>query len=183
MSSKYKIIDHHLPHFITFSVVQWIDALSRPVYKDILVDSLRYCQQEKGLILHAWVFMNNHVHMICSANDGFSLSDILRDFKKFTSKKLVETIQTNSQESRKNWMLWLIKSNGKKNPNNKLYQFWQQDNRPIELSSNEMLEQRLDYLHMNPVKAGIVNDPAHFVYSSARDYDGIKGMLDLELIK
>ena len=180
MSSKYKIKDHQSPHFLTFSVVQWIDALSRPDYKEILLESMRYCQQEKGLILHAWVFMSSHVHMICSANDGFSLSDIVRDFKKYTSKKLIEAIQTNPYESRKAWMLWLFKSNGENNSNNSRYQFWQQDNHPIELSSNEMLNQRLDYLHMNPVKAGIVDDAAHYVYSSARDY---YGLLELKLIE
>ncbi len=182
MSSKYTISDHQAPHFITFAVVQWIDALSRPDYKDMFVESLKYCQKHKGLKLHAWVLMSNHVHLICSAKEGFNLSDILRDLKKYTSKRLVEEIRGNILESRKEWMLWLFRSNGQKNSNNLNYQFWQQDNHPIELSSNLMLDQRLDYIHMNPVKAGLVYEPEHYVYSSGRDYCGMKGMIELELI-
>ncbi len=88
MSSKYNISDHQSPHFISFAVVQWIDALSRPDYKEVILDSLRFCQKEKGLVLNAWVIMSNHVHLICSAKEEMNLSDILRDFKKFTSKKM-----------------------------------------------------------------------------------------------
>ncbi len=88
MSSKYTISDHQAPHFITFATVQWVDALSRPIYKDIIIDSLKHCQEYKGLILHAYVIMNNHVHLIASAEEGYNLSAILRDFKKHTSKKI-----------------------------------------------------------------------------------------------
>ncbi|MEQ9580403.1 MAG: transposase [Marinoscillum sp.] len=122
---------------------------SRPLYKDIIVESLRYCQNEKGLILYAWCVMSNHVHLIVAAQEGGNLSEILRDFKKFTSKKILKEIEENLQESRKNWMLWLFRSAGEKNSNNVKYQFWQQDNRPVELSTNEMKDQRLDYLHNN----------------------------------
>ena len=78
----YKIRNQTETHFITFAVVYWIDVFSRKQYRDIVVDSLRYCQQNKGLILHAWVIMSNHVHFIISAQDDSKLSDILRDFKK-----------------------------------------------------------------------------------------------------
>ena len=183
MPSKYKISDHQNLHFITFSVVQWVDALSRPYYKDIVIDSIQYCQQHKGLILYAYVLMNNHVHLIASAAAEHNLSDILRDLKTYTSKTLLKEISENPRESRKNWMLWLFKSAGIRNPNNKDFQFWQQDNRPIELSSNEMMDQRLDYIHQNPVKAGFVYEPEHYVYSSAADYTGRKGLLDITLIE
>lgn len=179
MPSKYKIIDHQAPHFITFAVVEWVDALSRQQYKDIIIESLRHCQQAKGLILYAYVIMNNHIHLIVSANEEFNLSDILRDMKKFTSKALIQQISGNMQESRRKWMLWLFKSAGMRNSNNKNFQFWQQDNRPIELSSNAMIDQRLDYIHQNPVKEGIVYQPEHYVYSSAIDYLGGKGLLEV----
>ncbi|MEQ8580637.1 MAG: transposase [Marinoscillum sp.] len=101
------------------------------------------------MILYAWCVMSNHVHLIVAAQEGGNLSEILRDFKKFTSKKILKEIEENLQESRKNWMLWLFRSAGEKNSNNVKYQFWQQDNRPVELSTNEMKDQRLDYLHNN----------------------------------
>lgn len=182
MPSKYVIGDQQAPHFISFATVQWVDALSRPIYKDIIVDSLRYCQQEKGLILYAYVIMSNHVHIIASAKEGFKLTDILRDLKKFTSKQLFTAIEDNPQESRKSWMLWLFRSTGANNSNNQNIQVWQQDNRPIELSTPEMAKQRLDYLHNNPVAEGIVFEAQHYVYSSAFDYSGGKGFLKIDFL-
>ena len=182
MSSKYKILEHQSPHFITFATVQWVDALTRPEYKHIILDSLRYCQKEKGLVLNAYVIMSNHVHLIASAKNGHNLSDILRDLKKYTSKQLVQEITNNTQESRKSWILWLFKSAGLNNSNNKDFQFWQQDNRPIQLSTNEMIDQRLEYIHQNPVKEELVWEPEHYAFSSAINYSGKRGLLEVELI-
>ena len=182
MASKYKIIDHQAIHFITFATVQWIDLLTRSVYKDVIIDSLDFCIKNKGLKLYAYVIMTNHIHLIAAAEENYNLSDIIGDFKKFTSKSLMKTIQENHQESRKNWMIWLFKSAGRKNSNNKNFQIWQQDNRPIQLSTTEMIEQRLLYLHDNPVKERIVDAAEHYIYSSAIDYADGNGLLKVELI-
>ncbi len=112
----------------------------------------------------------------------FLLQDILRDFKKFTSKKLIHAIQENNQESRKEWMLSIFKSAGEYNSNNTNYQFWRQDNKPIEVFSNAIIDQKLDYLHNNPVEERIVEQPEDYIYSSARDYAGQKGLLYIELL-
>ena len=105
MSTRYRFGDSEFAHFITFVPIaigiNWIDGLSRPFYKDIVVDSLRYCQKEKGLKLHAWVIMSNHVHLIASAETGIQLGDIMRDLKKYTSKQREETIRNNAFESRR----------------------------------------------------------------------------------
>ena len=124
--------------------------------------------------------MSNHVHLIAAANYKHNLSDILRDLKKITSKKIISNINHNPHESRRKWMLWIFQSASRFNSNNTHYQFWQQDNRPIELSSSEMLYQRVDYIHMNPVKEGLVFQPDYYRYSSAVDYAGGKGLLELE---
>ena len=105
MSDKYHIEDDSKPHFVSFSVVNWIDALTRVEYKDIFVDSLEYCIKEKGMILHAWIIMSNHVHLILSASEGYSISDILRDLKKYTASRIIAAIRDNPKESRKEWML------------------------------------------------------------------------------
>ena len=183
LSIKYKIRDQTQLHFVTFAVVEWVDALTRSIYKDVLIDSLRYCQNHKGLLLYAWCIMTNHVHLIISSLDGFKQEDILRDFKKHTSMQLIKMIRENPQESRKNWMLWIFNEAGKRNGNNKNYQFWQQDNHPIELSTNFLMDQKLAYIHNNPVEAGIVDEPESYLYSSARDYAGRKGLLDIEFIE
>ena len=101
MATRYRFGDSEYPHFITFAVVNWIDALSRPIYKDILVDSLKHCQKEKGLIKNGWVIMSNHVPLIARSKEGFQLADTMRDLKKFTSKKIEEAIRQNTFESRK----------------------------------------------------------------------------------
>ncbi len=183
LSAKYKIRDQTKLHFITFAVVEWVDVFTRRIYKNALIDSLTYCQENKGLLLYAWCIMSNHVHLIISSKEGIKQEDIIRDFKRHTSKQLLKLIEENKQESRKNWMLWIFKKAGERNSNNKNYQFWRQDNHPIELSTNKVMEQRLDYLHNNPVEAGIVEEPAHYLYSSARDYAGIKGLLTIKFIE
>ncbi len=108
----YKIRDQNAIHFITFSVVQWIDVFTRSEYKEILVESVKYCQKEKGLEVKAYCFMPNHVHFIVRAKEDHSLSDILRDFKKYTSFRMLKAIIENPKESRKGWMLWIFKKAG-----------------------------------------------------------------------
>ncbi len=165
----YKIRNKEAAHFITFAVVEWADVFTRKCYRELLVDSIGFCQQEKGLRLHAWCIMSNHVHLVASACNN-DLSEILRDFKKFTSKQLIKAIQENKQESRKEWMLALFRSAGEQNSRNKEYQFWRQDNQPKELYSSGFIVQKINYVHNNPVEAGIVERPEHYLYSSARDY-------------
>src|SRR5215203_5557947 len=100
----YKIRNPAAIHFITFAVVEWVDVFTRKDYRDIVLDSLRYCQNNKGLLLHCWCIMSNHLHFIASAKNQ-DLSDVLRDFKKFTSRELIRSIQLNKKESRREWML------------------------------------------------------------------------------
>ncbi len=181
MATRYRFGDQDQAHFVTFAVVNWIDIFSREIYKEILVESLRFCISQKGLNLHAWVIMTNHVHLIMSCKEGFKQADVLRDLKKFTAKTIIKTIEESKKESRKDWLLWMFKRAGAKNVNNKLYQFWQQDNHPIELSTFEMMQQKMDYIHVNPCRKGIVYEAHHYKYSSAKDYfeDRI-GLLNLE---
>jgi REP element-mobilizing transposase RayT len=125
--------------------------------------------------------MSNHVHLIVSAKEGHNLSDILRDLKKYTSKSLLKSIDQ-PRESRRRWLMWLFRSNGKKNSNNEIFQVWQQDNHPVQLSTAEMMLQRLEYLHNNPVKEGYVWNPEDYPYSSAPTYAGKKGLLEVEFL-
>ena len=182
MSTKYKTSNPEGIYFLSMATVEWVDVFTRREYCQIVLDSLKFCIEQKGLVLHAWVIMPNHLHLIASAAEGKLLSHILRDFKKFTAIKLLTAIQENPQESRKNWLQWIFESNGKRNPNNDHQQFWQQNSHPIELDSNFLMEQKLEYLHHNPVKAGFVEEPTHWRYSSACDYEGGKGLLPLVLI-
>lgn len=178
----HKIINQNGLYFITPTVVGWVDAFSRRKYKDVIIDSLRYCVENKGLVINAYVIMSNHLHLICHAKDSYQLSDILRDFKTHTSKKIIKTILEDKEESRQEWMLRLFKYYAKYNSNNTTYQFWKLDNMPIELQSPKWILARLDYIHNNPVKAGYVIEAEHYIYSSATNYKNGKGLLDIELI-
>ena len=180
MCSKYKVADSTIPHFVTFSVVGWIDVFSREQYKEIMVESLQYCMEHKGLTLHAWVIMTNHVHLIISSKSA-KLEELVRDIKKFTSKQIIKAVSENPEESRKEWMLNIFRFTGSGNKNNKEFQFWKQDYHPVELTTNDMLEQRLMYLHENPVRSGLVWEAWHYKYSSAIDYyTNEKGLLRIE---
>ncbi len=182
MSRKYKFYEKTDIYFVTYSVIQWIDVFTRNEYRDVLLDSWNYCIRNKGLKIYAWCIMTNHVHMIISSEKD-ELSDIMRDMKSFTSTTIKKMIQGNPVESRKLWMLKLMRDAGMKNKNNNAFQLWQQHNHPILLDSNFLLDQKLDYIHNNPVKAGFVDEPEAYLYSSARDYAGVKGLIDVELIE
>ena len=180
MSSKYKVGEDAIAHFVTFSVVGWVDVFSRECYKEIFVNSLKYCQENKGLKLHAWVIMTNHVHLIVSS-DTNKIENLVRDIKKYSSKQIIAAIQESKTESRKEWMLNLFSYAGKNNSNNKDFQFWKQDYHPIELNSANKSKDRLDYLHENPVRSGLVWEPWHYKYSSAIDYyTNEHGLLKIE---
>jgi putative transposase len=182
MSRAYKIHNPVGVYFLSFATVGWIDVFTRNLYKDILIDSLRYCQAEKGLLIHAWVIMTNHVHLVASVKEGNNLVDVVRDFKKHTSKEIVKAIIANPQESRKEWMVAIFKKAGAYNPNNKDFQFWRQDNKPIELFSNEVIDQKINYIHNNPVEAGFVSEAEHWIYGSATDYAGVKGLIEISFV-
>lgn len=167
-------------YFITTTVVDWIDIFTRPIYKQIILDSLIYCQKEKGLDIYAWVLMSNHLHMVVGVRDDKqTISDILRDFKKYTSKKILASIEENPEESRKVWMVdrfWFVGNNDRKIKN---YKFWQDENNIEQIYTYEFFLQKVNYIHNNPVKQEIVERPEDYLYSSARDYAGLKGLLNV----
>jgi len=170
----YSIRDQEGLYFLTFTVVDWIDVFTRPQYKDLILDSLRFCQQKKGLKLFAYCLMPNHLHLVARVVEGGNLSAVVRDFKKYTSYALLKAISENPRESRQHWLQWMFNRAGEVNPNNTHTQFWQQHSHAVELSSNEMIQQRVDYTHQNPVRAGICFRPEDYVYSSAAQYAGLE---------
>ena len=169
MYSKYKPVESHIPHFVTFTIIGWIDVFTREDYKEILLSSLKYCIDNKGLKLHAWVIMTNHVHLIISTK-GAAVSAMVRDIKKYTSKKIIAAINNNTRESRKSWMMNMFEYAGKTNNDNKYYQLWKQYYHPIVLNNHLRQQRALHYLHYNPVKAGLAWEPWHYKYSSGIDY-------------
>ncbi len=178
--------------FITTTVVDWKDVFTRPIYKDIVVESLNYCQDNKGLILCAWVLMSNHLHFVGGIDDKLHKNDydtylnlmsgLIRDFKKYTSKKLVKSIADNPQESRKEWLLDCFQFRGANDSKIKNYRFWQEGYYVEDIFSMEFLRQKIQYVHMNPLRQGIVANIEDYLYSSAPNYAGQKGLLDVQVV-
>jgi len=183
MSRKYKFIDKEGIYFVSFAVVGWIDIFTRKEYKNIVIDSMEFCKKEKGMILYAYVIMTNHIHLLIGkSKEEIDFSDILRDIKKYTSMQLLKMIRENSQESRKEWILKMFNEAGLVNSNNKKYQLWQQNNQPIEVSNSDKIDKAMDYIHGNPVKAGIVLESYEYLYRSARNYNNRDSVIKITSI-
>jgi len=181
MSDKYTIRNEVGLHFVTFTVVDWIDIFTRKEFKLLIIDSLKYCQLNKGLEIFAYCLMSNHLHLIIRAKEGFTLSPIIRDFKKYTSIEIIRMLDE-INESRKEWMLNRFSFRAAGDSKIKHYQVWQKGYHAIELMSNKFMQQKLDYIHENPVRALIVSEPDHYWFSSARNYAGLEAFLDVEFL-
>lgn len=179
-ADNYFITDQNAPYFFTFTVYDWVDIFTRKDYRFIITDSLNHCVKNKGLKIFSWCLMSNHLHIVCSAKEGFRISEIVRDFKKFTSKAIVKLINE-IPESRKDWMLYRFKYAGMYDHRIKNYKFWEDTNHAILLDSNLKIEQRINYTHENPVRAMIVAYSHEYLFSSARDYSGEKGLVQVEI--
>ncbi len=178
---NYKINNQNDVYFLTFTIVNWIDVFTRKDYKIIVVDSLNYCIKEKGLEVFAWVVMSNHIHLMARAKEGFELSNIIRDFKKFTSKKIADRV-LESGESRREWMLDQFAFEAARTGRAKYYKIWRDDNHAIELNKTDWIEARLNYIHENPVRQMIVENAEDYTFSSAIDYADGKGLVDIVII-
>lgn len=179
MSRNYKFHNPTGIYFVSFATIQWVDVFVRDVYFQVLAKSVEHCRKEKGMELFAYCFMPSHVHFIFRSKFG-TPSELLRDFKKYTSKELVRTIKSNPKESRKEWLLDMFKRAATENSKVIAYQFWQHHNKPIELWSPSVIKQKQDYIHNNPVVSGFVTQPEDWKYSSARNANGDPTILDLD---
>ena len=139
MSEKYKVSNQDSLYFVTFSVVQWVDLFTRPVYNDILVDNLKYCQKNKGLEIYAWCIMTNHIHLIVGRDGNNEIQNIIRDYKKYTSVKLVREVEDSICESRQSWLLKIFSEAAEKSSKHQKYKIWQSDYHPIELFDNSIM--------------------------------------------
>ena len=177
MSRKYKFHNPEGVYFVSFAVQGWVDVFTRNEYKEIVLETLTYCIKNKGMKIYAWCIMTNHVHLVFSVTAPNKPELVLGDFKRFTSKKIIEAINSNPKESRREWLMEQFRTAGEAGSNTTKHQFWQHDNKPIELWSEAVIKQKIDYIHNNPVEAGYVFYAREYLYSSAIDYAGEQGLL------
>ena len=180
-SETYRIAKQDAVYFLTFTVVEWVDVFTRQSYRSIIAESLDYCRKHKGLKLYAWCLMTNHMHLVCSIELPFRMTDFLRDFKKFTAKAVLDQIQTMA-ESRRDWLLYRFEFAGKFDNRIEKYRFWQDKSHPVELTTTEMIDQRINYIHENPVRSGLVARSEEYLYSSARNYAGLSSVVEIDVM-
>ncbi|MCB0121779.1 MAG: transposase [Caldilineaceae bacterium] len=173
--SRYKIIDNHTPYFLTATVVNWIPLFGSRHVQQILIDSLRFLQTEGRLCLYAFVIMENHLHLVASSAD---LSKEIGNFKSYTARRIIDYYQ---QENARNVLdqLALYKKTYKQD---REHQLWQEGSHPQRIADLAMMRQKVEYIHNNPVKRGWVDNPVDWRYSSARNYAGIEGVLDVQTV-
>lgn len=181
MSEKYKIYDNDKAYYVTLTVVNWIDVFTRKNHKLKIIESLKYCQSNKGLTIFGWVLMPSHLHMIARADGKYTLSEILRDFKKYTAKEILRQIKE-EPESRREWLLSEFEKAGEPLKRITKYKFWKDGNHPKEIGTNAFLNEKLNYIHMNPVEETMVARPEDYLFSSARNYADLDYLLDVELV-
>ena len=181
MSTKYKATSTEEAFFITITTVGWIDIFTRLNQKSCIINALSYCQQKKGLEIYAYCVMSSHIHMLCKGTNGFILSDIMRDFKKFTSKKIVKTIME-EPESRREWMLDQFEKACDHLKREQQYKVWQDGYHAELVETNWFIKQKVDYIHNSPVKEKTVSLPEDYYFSSARNYAGLENDLDVVLL-
>jgi REP element-mobilizing transposase RayT len=180
MSTDYQIKDQEGLYYLTFQVVDWVDIFTRQIYRDIMIESFKFAISNKDFQLFAYVIMSNHIHLIAHSDKG-KLSDTIRDIKKYTSKKIIDSIHS-LPESRREWMLNRFEYKARQNKRNEFNQVRTHENHAIYLYSPEFIAEKLEYLHQNPIRSGIVINPEDYLYSSARNYAELDSVLEIELL-
>ena len=162
MRSRLKVNEQSNLYFITSSVHCWVPIIFNDHIFGIILESLKFCQQYKGLVIWAYVIMPNHIHAIISHEDFKAIPGIIRDFKRHTSTEISKYL---SQLGRYSRLFWIkIFHNQEKN------KVWQEGYHPETILSPDFLLTKLNYIHNNPVEKGYVTRPEHWKYSSARNY-------------
>lgn len=177
MSEKYKVYETEYSYFITFTLVEWKKLFHIPLYADILIDSIQYCQKNKGLELFGYVIMPNHIHLI-TRSEVQPLGGIIRDIKKYTAIRIIDELAGDINHQSK---LTVFQKAASRIKRNRVYKVWQDGYHPEVIMSNKFFYQKLKYIHDNPVNAGLVDSPELYLYSSARNYAELDHVLDIIL--
>jgi len=175
MSERYKAFDPEAPYFITFTLVEWLRLLTLPKISDIVTDSMKYCQQNKGLVIYGYCIMPSHIHLIVRSEIS-TLGSVMRDLKKFTAFRIAQYLKT--EASLKNHYR-LFQKNANASVRHKKIKVWIEGYHPELLYSSRFFYQKLNYIHNNPVEAGLVQHAEDYYFSSARNYAELSAPLEI----
>lgn len=176
MRTRYKICEADHPYFITCTIVAWIPIFTRKPYFDILIDTLNFSRQNKGLKIFAYVILDNHLHLVVA---GDNLTNIIKEFKSYTAREIIRQ----AKEDGKDWLLTQLMFHKGEHKRESHYQVWQEGFHPQMISSEEMLAQKIEYIHYNPVRNGVVDKAEDWLYSSARNYLDLPALLEIDRLE
>jgi len=171
--SRYKVYEPTHPHFVTCTALHWIPLFTRQDSVQIIIDCLKFLQKKDNLKLYAYVILENHLHMIVQSSD---IEKSMKSFKQYTAKELLTLLK---KENVKN-ILEQLKFYKKAHHKATDFQVWEEGYQPKLISSDDMMKMKIKYIHENPLKRGYVDEAVHWRYSSARDYEDVKGLIDIE---
>ena len=169
MTNSYRVFtDKHYAYFVTWTIVDWLPLFAEHACRQIVLDSLGYLRTNKHTQLNAFAIMPSHIHAILWPDDGTNLSDVIRDFKRFTSRKISDVAE---KQTRVDWLNKFIQARQLNRAQDvSKYQVWQEGSHPEAIFTEQFAKQKMDYIHLNPVKAGLVQTAEKWLYSSARAY-------------
>ena len=167
--SRYKVLETEYPYFLTCTVVGWLPVFTRPETVQIVFDSWRHLGEHRRTRVYGYVILENHLHLIASSED---LSVDLGDFKSFTARKIIDYLEERNATVLLKQLKWLKN----RHKVDRIYQFWQEGSHPQQVQNEDVMRQKLEYIHRNPVVRGYVDDATHWRYSSARNYAGLPGL-------
>ena len=171
--SRYKIYEPTYPHFVTCTILNWLPIFTRQESVEIIIQSLKHLQKEEDLKLYAYVILENHLHLIVQSND---IQKSMRHFKSYTAKEILKLLQKENAET----LLKQFRFYKKAHKTDRTYQIWQEGYQPKLMQTDAMMIAKIKYIHENPVKRGYVDEPKYWRYSSARDYEGVEGLIGIE---
>ena len=171
--SRYKIYEPTHPHFITCTVLHWIPLFTRKESVEILVESFKYLQKIDNLKLYAYVILENHIHIVAQSDD---IGKSMTKFKRHTARQLIRLLQKENVKT----ILEQLAFYKKEHKSDRQYQLWQEGIQPKLMQTDAMMISKIKYIHHDPIKRGYVDEAVHWRYSSARDYEGSNGLLDVE---
>lgn len=177
MTHKYPVAEPQGCYYLTLNTIDRVDIFVRPFFKQIIVESLNYFIEKKGLIVYGWCLMTNHLHLIVQPGDGFELSPLVRDFKAFTAKIILADLNADSDIRR----TWIMKKIREAALFDKL-EVWEKADRAVQINDEEKenINEHLKEIHNNPVRNKIVASPQDYLHSSARNYAGLKGLVNIQ---
>jgi REP element-mobilizing transposase RayT len=170
--TRYRMYENEFPHFLTCTIVGWLPVFTRPDAVQIGFDSWGFLRKEKGFRLYGYIILENHLHLIASAPN---LSSAMKSFKMYTARQIIDLLEANGATV----LLGQLRTFKMRHKTQSEYQVWEEGSKPKQISGDEMMLQKLEYIHNNPVKRGYVDDPVHWRYSSARNYAGRPGLADI----